>query len=95
MLIVCLPNVKLAGICVKIVWAIVGKSLNKLLKLCVPDYSKIWAKVVDSNVKSWNKGSNVACSNLMLIVTCKMVRVVYNLTCKIVRVPLYLTKICS
>ena len=95
MLIVCLPNVKLAGICVKRVWEIVGNVLNKVFKTYGKGCNKMLVKAADSNVKSWNKGSNVACSNLMLIVTCKMVRAVHNLTCKIVRVPLYLTKICS
>ena len=87
MLIVCLPNVKLAGICVKIVWEVVGNVLNKVFKTYGQGCNKMLVKAADSSVKSWNKGSNVALNSMTLMFQCLMMLLMMLLSvCKILRV---------
>ena len=89
MLLVSLPNVKLAGICVMIVWVIVGNVLNKVFKTYDKGCSKMWVKAADNSVRSWNKGSNVAPSKLTLTFQCLvMLLVMFLSVCKILRVVL-------
>ena len=87
MLIVCRPNVKLAGISVKIVWEVVGNVLNKVFKTCDKGCSKMLVKAADSSAKSWNKGSNVALSSMTLMFQCPtMLLMIFLSVCKILRV---------
>ena len=87
MLIVCLPNVKLVGICVKIVWDIVGNDLSKVFKTYGKGCSKMWVKAAGNSVRSWNKDSNVAPSKLTLTFQClAMLLVMFLSVCKILRV---------
>ena len=78
---------KLAGICVKIVWEIVGNVLNKVFKTYGKGCNKMLVKAADSSAKSWNKGSNVALSSMTLMFQCLMMLLIMFLSvCKILRV---------
>ena len=89
MLLVSLPDVKLAGICVKIVWVTIGSVLNKVFKTYGRGCNRMWAKAADNSVRSWNRGSNVAPSKLTLTFQCLvMLLVMFLSVCKILRVVL-------